>query len=106
MERCSDCKLTTTDSPCTFHDMAIRGDWFADLEARLAGVLGPDMLDDVFEILAEMEIGAPTSWMVISCHHDLPIGLCVIPTCNDLPTFGGTKWEIADRAISTGISLN
>ncbi len=106
MEHCTDCKLTAPTIPCQFHELAIRGDWFGELEARLEAVLGPDMLDDVFEVLAAMETNPPATWALMCCRHDLPIGSCVIPTCADLPSFGETPWKLADQGISLGISLN
>ncbi|MBT8201481.1 MAG: hypothetical protein KJO36_13285 [Acidimicrobiia bacterium] len=106
MESCTDCKLMAPTIPCQFHELAMRGDWFGELEARLEAVLGPDMLDDVFDVLAGMQTDPPDTWTLMCCRHDLPIGSCVIPTCADLPSFGETPWKIADRAISLGISLN
>lgn len=103
METCQDCVQTI---PCQFHELAIRGNWFAELEARLAAVLGPEAVDLVFDALVELEDGTPLAWTSMCCHHDLPIGTCVIPSCNDLPSFGSTHWETAQQSISAGISLN
>ena len=104
METCQDCRFEI-ETLCQFHELAIRGDWFGELEVRVAQALGPDGLEQIFDALAELE-QEELHWTAVCCRHDLPIGTCVIPHCNDLPSFGDHQWKIADRAIGAGISLN